>query len=182
MQNNSQLLTSALVAWQPQYIGTLVYVQDNANRVLLIHKLTGHGQGLINGPGGKLEPGEQPLACAKRELFEEVGLQAQHLQLRARLRFVELNGPQWFGFAYVSCRVSGNPISTAEAQPEWFDQANLPFANMWPSDHLWLPQALQGQCLDVAILFDEGQLRGWHIAPVTELSTAVPAIEPPAIL
>ena len=35
--------------WQPELIGTLVFLVDN-ERVLLIEKLTGHGQGKINGP------------------------------------------------------------------------------------------------------------------------------------
>ena len=43
--------------WQPDLIGTLVFVLSNDD-VLLIHKKTGHGQGKISAPGGKLESGE----------------------------------------------------------------------------------------------------------------------------
>ena len=52
--------------WQPELIGTLVFLVDN-ERVLLIEKLTGHGQGKINGPGGKWEAGESLLECARRD-------------------------------------------------------------------------------------------------------------------
>ena len=34
------------------------------------------GQALLEAPAGKLDPGEEPLACAKRELREECGLEA----------------------------------------------------------------------------------------------------------
>ncbi len=34
--------------------------------------------GLLEIPAGTLEPGEDPLACGKRELAEEVGLAAEH--------------------------------------------------------------------------------------------------------
>ena len=43
--------------WSPKEIGTLVYVADG-DRILLIEKLRGHGAGLINAPGGRLERGE----------------------------------------------------------------------------------------------------------------------------
>ena len=59
--------------WQPDLIGTLVFVLHNDD-VLLIHKKTGHGQGKISAPGGKLESGEGIAECAARELQEEVGI------------------------------------------------------------------------------------------------------------
>ena len=43
-------------AWQPELVGTLLFVVDQ-QRVLLIEKKTGHGMGKINAPGGKWEIG-----------------------------------------------------------------------------------------------------------------------------
>ncbi len=36
------------------------------------------GESLLEVPAGTLEPGEDPLACARRELLEEVGAEAAH--------------------------------------------------------------------------------------------------------
>ena len=70
------------------------------DEVLLIHKKTGHGQGKINAPGGKLEAAESVAECATREVREEVGLEVTDLVCRAEMRFVEQQGPQWLGYAY----------------------------------------------------------------------------------
>lgn len=132
--------------WQPELIGTLLFVlraHQGRNQVLLIHKKTGHGQGRVNGPGGKLDAGESLIACAEREVFEEVGLQVSHSQCRAELRFVELDGSQWLGYAFTSDQFSGQLIETPEAKPFWCDIEKIPFADMWPDDQLWLPSILQ---------------------------------------
>ena len=53
--------------WSPKEIGTLVYVADG-DRILLIEKLRGHGAGLINAPGGRLEHGVIPLSQVKETI------------------------------------------------------------------------------------------------------------------
>ena len=65
-------------AWQPEFVGTLLFLVDR-NRVLLIEKKTGHGMGKINAPGGKWDIGESLMACARREMLEETGIDAQPL-------------------------------------------------------------------------------------------------------
>ena len=132
--------------WQPELIGTLLFVlrvHQGRGQVLLIHKKTGHGQGRVNGPGGKLDAGESLTACARREVFEEVGLQVAQPQCRAELRFVELDGAQWLGYAFTADQFSGQLIETPEAKPFWCDVEAIPFADMWPDDQLWLPTILQ---------------------------------------
>ena len=129
--------------------------------MLLIHKKTGHGAGRINGPGGKLDPGESALACARRELYEEVGLVAHDLTCRAEMRFVEQNGPQWLGFAFTGSEFTGDLVETDEARPYWCDIQVIPYDNMWPDDAIWLPKIIaahqdQNSYVDVAdYLFDD---------------------------
>jgi 8-oxo-dGTP diphosphatase len=136
-----KLATSWQDPWQPEYVGTLVFVLHN-DEVLLIHKKTGHGQGKVNAPGGKLEHGERLSVCAARETSEEVGIEVTDLVCRAELRFVEQQGPQWLGYAFTTRAYSGTPIETAEANPFWCRQADIPYARMWDDDRIWLPQIL----------------------------------------
>jgi len=44
--------------------------------VLMVERTRGQFAGLWSFPGGRSEPGESPEATARRELFEETGLQA----------------------------------------------------------------------------------------------------------
>ena len=127
--------------WQPQLIGTLLFVVDDS-RVLLINKKTGHGAGRVNGPGGKLQSGESVLECAVRETIEEVGLQAIAPQCRCEMRFVETNGLQWLGFAFVAYAFTGQPRESVEASPFWCEIGEIPYAAMWPDDEIWLPRIL----------------------------------------
>lgn len=54
-----------------EYQGRVLFLKRHADKV----------EGLRWGvPGGKLEVGEKPLAAAERELFEEAGIRARHLQ------------------------------------------------------------------------------------------------------
>ena len=70
----------------PELLVTLCFIVRDG-RVLLIRKKRGIGAGKINGPGGKVDPGETPLAAAVRETQEEIGVTPIDPQLRGDLRF-----------------------------------------------------------------------------------------------
>ena len=58
-------------SWVPVEKATLLFVLRDG-QILLIHKKTGLGAGKINGPGGRIDPGETPRQCAIREVQEEL--------------------------------------------------------------------------------------------------------------
>ena len=72
--------------WHAEEHATLLFVVVG-ERVLLIRKKRGLGAGKINGPGGRLEPGETPLACAIREVQEELLITPRNVRARGELRF-----------------------------------------------------------------------------------------------
>ncbi|MGI9326000.1 MAG: 8-oxo-dGTP diphosphatase [Pseudomonadales bacterium] len=163
--NEQPEIETLLQSWHADMIGTLVFMQQG-DEVLLIYKKTGHGQGLFNGPGGKLEQGETPLECARRELREELSVTADRLTPMARLRFIDTAGPQWLGYVYCGHGLQGVPTESAEARPQWFPCTDLPLDRMWPDDSIWLPLILQGQSLEGDFLLSGQQLLcyRWRVA------------------
>lgn len=41
-------------------------------------------------PGGRMEPGEEPIACALRETMEELGIAPEHIEILGKLDFLYL--------------------------------------------------------------------------------------------
>jgi ADP-ribose pyrophosphatase len=61
--------------------GVALVALDDAGRVLLIRQYRyAIGQDLLELPAGKLEVGEPPAVCAARELEEETGYHAAHIE------------------------------------------------------------------------------------------------------
>ncbi len=149
--------------WEPELIGTLLFVID-AEQVLLIDKKTGHGAGKINAPGGKLEPGEAPSACAVRETLEEVGIEVADPRLMARLKFADSRASQWYGYVFVAHAHTGTAIETVAANPHWYALNAIPYHRMWQDDRIWLPLILSGQRVKGEFLFDDGRLRAHRVA------------------
>ena len=72
--------------WQPEASATLMFV-IRGEEVLLIHKKRGLGAGKVNGPGGHIEPGEKPMACAIRETREELCIESKNVNYMGELYF-----------------------------------------------------------------------------------------------
>src|SRR5688500_10429328 len=53
-------------------------IEDGAGRILIARRAPGKSQaGMWEFPGGKLEPGESPQECLRRELLEEMGIEIE---------------------------------------------------------------------------------------------------------
>ena len=78
-------------SWQAKDPATLVFVIRDG-RILLINKKTGLGKGKVNGPGGKVDPGETPESCAVRECQEELGITVSKLEYCGQHRFQFIDG------------------------------------------------------------------------------------------
>ena len=141
--------------WKPVEEAVLCFVRDRDTRqVLLIHKKTGLGAGLINAPGGRIEPGETPLEAAVRETREEVNILVDDLRRRGELSFQFLNGHSIRGYVFEARRWSGEPEQTPEADPFWCDENAVPYDKMWSDDSWWLPHMLAGRRFSGCFVFD----------------------------
>ncbi len=140
-------------AWSAVDRATLVFVR-RGDEVLLIRKLRGLGAGKINGPGGRLEPGESAIDCARREVEEEVCVTPTGLEQRGELRFQFVDGHSIHGFVFVATGYIGEPKSTDEAIPLWFRCDLIPYHEMWADDRLWMPLLLDGKHFRGRFVFD----------------------------
>ncbi|MCD6518769.1 MAG: NUDIX domain-containing protein [Anaerolineae bacterium] len=72
---------------------TLIFVRYGREALLLRgHSRKARWAGKLNGLGGHVEPGEDILAAAQREVWEEAGLCLKELDLRA---LVHISPPEW---------------------------------------------------------------------------------------
>jgi 8-oxo-dGTP diphosphatase len=148
--------TAAAGAWQgwvPHHRATLVFV-IRGGEILLIRKKRGLGAGKINGPGGKLDPGESFLACAIREVEEELGVTPLEPEERGLLCFQFLDGYGLEVRVFVAAGCRGEARETAEAIPLWTSLAHIPYDEMWADDRIWLPLLLAGQRIRGRFIYD----------------------------
>jgi 8-oxo-dGTP diphosphatase len=127
-------------------------------RKLLLKKATrGISVGKWNAPGGKLEPGETPVQCAKREVLEETGLRVSKPFYHGTLTFVMDGGMTLHTRAHVfSARdAKGRARSSAEGEVRWYLLGRLPEARMWEDDQYWVPLVLRGIRFDATFTYDE---------------------------
>jgi len=149
--------------WVAKDTATLVFVVEGG-RVLLIRKKRGLGAGKINGPGGKLEPGETPEQCAVREVQEELCITPRQLTWRGENRFQFVDGYSIHVHAFHARAYEGVPTETREATPLWFDRQEIPYPEMWEDDELWVPQLLDGTPFDGRFIFDGDRMLDHRLA------------------
>ncbi len=143
--------------WQPNMRATLLFLQQDG-RVLLIRKKRGLGAGKINGPGGRIEPGETAMQCVIREVEEELGIVTLDPVEKGVLHFQFVDGLALHCVVFTATRFTGDPIETDEAIPLWMSPESLPFDEMWEDDRHWLPQVLAGQHFQAWFEFDGEQM------------------------
>lgn len=148
--------------WRPEQRATLVFV-ITGGRVLLIHKKRGLGAGKINGPGGRIDPGETELACATREAQEELCITPTGLQQSGVLLFQFTDGLSIHVTVFRASGYIGEPQETEEAKPLWAEAEQIPYDQMWADDRLWIPLMLAGKIFEGRFLFEDDVLLDYEL-------------------
>jgi 8-oxo-dGTP diphosphatase len=142
--------------WEPTIRATLLFVIRDGE-VLLIRKQRGLGAGKINGPGGKVDPGESPLEAAVRETQEELLITATGVTAAGELRFQFVDGTALHCDVFRASGFQGEPSETDEAVPLWFPIDAVPYDEMWDDDRLWFPRLFAGRWFDGRCVFDDDE-------------------------
>ena len=137
---------------------TLLFLTQN-DQILLAMKKEGHGTGLYNGVGGKIEADETVEQALIRECVEEIGVTPIKYYKVAENNFSWPNekGKQagFFTHIYICEQWRDNPHETKEMAPQWFKTSDIPYDNMWQVDRFWLPQVLAGHKVKGVFTFDK---------------------------
>ncbi len=127
-------------------VATLGYVvAPDRERTLLVHRVRRPHDaqfGKYNGLGGKLEPGEDVVACLRREVREEAGIECVELVLRGTVSWPGFGqgGEDWLGFVFRIDRFDGTPFQENDDGPlEWIAINRLLELPMWEGDRYFLP-------------------------------------------
>ncbi len=148
--------------WVPTQRATLCFVVQ-AGQILLIEKKRGLGEGKVNGPGGRIDPGETPEQCAVREVQEELRVTPNGISYSGRLNFQFVDGLALRCHVFRAAGCDGIAEETEEAVPLWTPVDRIPFERMWADDRLWIPMMLEGTRFDGRFLFDDDAMLGYEI-------------------
>lgn len=145
-------------AWQGEMLATILFIIKDG-KILLIEKKRGLGAGKINGPGGKIDPGETALAAAIRETEEELCITPHAPRKLGELRFSMSDCPDILCHVYRSDDFTGTPTETDEAVPVWALLDQIPYQRMWEDDQYWLPLLLDNQSFLGCFVFEGDRLK-----------------------
>lgn len=147
------------LTWKGEMLATILFIIKDGE-ILLIEKKRGLGAGKINGPGGKIDPGETPLEAAIRETQEELLITPHTPRKLGELRFSMSDCPDILCHVYRADDYSGIPTETDEAVPVWTSLEKIPYHRMWEDDQHWLPLLLTEQSFLGRFVF-EGECLKW---------------------
>ncbi len=154
-------------AWTPQQRASLLFVIKQG-RILLIHKKRGLGAGNINGPGGRIEPGESPLEAAIREVQEELCITPGNITGSGKLFFQFIDGLSIHCTVFRASSHEGEPQETDEAIPLWVDLDCIPYDRMWADDRYWIPLMLAQTPFKGFFVFDNDRMLDYRLETAEE--------------
>ena len=119
---------------------TLCYIEKDG-KYLMIHrtkKKNDMNKDKWLGIGGKLEAGESPFDCARREIREETGLSTVELSYRGIITFVSDEYGTEYMHLFSSHKFSGDiDYNCNEGELEWVDKSRIYDLPIWEGDKIF---------------------------------------------
>ena len=103
-----------------------------------------------------------------REVQEELCITPVNLTECGELSFQFLDGYSIHVTVYSAENFEGEPRETEEAIPLWFGVDEIPYAEMWADDELWIPRMLAGQRIGGRFLFEGDRMLDYVLEDAPE--------------
>lgn len=127
----------------PENQRVLAAVLEREGRLLLARRPPGKRHaGLWEFPGGKFLPGETPLAAARRELAEELGVET--VSIGPLLEAVPDSGSR-FVVEFYPVEIHGEPTALEHEALAWALPEELPLYPLAPSDRAFAESLRKGR-------------------------------------
>lgn len=145
---------------------TLVYIQQE-DKTLMLHRVKKQQdfhEGKWNWLGGKLEQGESPEDCVRREIKEEVGVVVDHMIFKGLLTAPLFDGKQdWIIYIYLVDSFSGELQECNEGNISRIDNNKLLDLNTREGDKHFLPLLFEPWRFSCKATYVEKELKDIHI-------------------
>jgi len=121
-------------------LSTLCYI-EREGCYLMLHRIKKHqdvNAGKWIGVGGKLEEGESPDECVRREVLEETGLTLTNARMRGVITFVSDGWDDEIMFLYTGDAEGTLRADCDEGVLRWVPIEEVPSLRLWEGDRVFL--------------------------------------------
>ena len=138
--------------------------------VLMLHRQKPPNQGLWNGVGGHLEPGESPRACVLREVREETGYQLSTVSFAGLLTWDGYEIPPGGLYIFTAQAPAGEPGPCSEGELAWKPRAWVFSSPRVVSNiHVFGPLVLDGASPQLYhFSYRDGEIQQASVLPLPE--------------
>lgn len=119
---------------------TLCYIEENGAYLMMhrIKKVNDENRDKWVGVGGKLEEGESPFDCARREILEETGIKPLGLEYRGIVTFVsDLYGTEYMHLFTANGYDGEINYDSVEGKLEWVKKEDVCSLSIWEGDKIF---------------------------------------------
>jgi 8-oxo-dGTP diphosphatase len=147
-------------------LATLCYIKRAGCTLMVLRnkKPNDIHAGKWNGLGGKIEPGESPEVCVRREVLEETGLTIRNPVMHGLLVFTNFKGQDWYVFVFTATEMEGELIDSPEGHLQWIPDAEITSLPLWPSDAIFMPWIGGRRFFSACFRYDGDVMLGHEVA------------------
>ncbi len=122
-------------------LATLCYLRRDGKTLMIFRnkKTNDIHQGKWNGLGGKLQMGETPEECVRREVKEESGFEIEELHYKGFIVFPAFDDIEdWYVFVFTAENFKGQMIDSDEGELAWIDDEEIDSLPLWEGDYIFM--------------------------------------------